>query len=115
MAKDKMDLILELMEKWFEAQNEKFKSIDERFKSIDEKFSALNTKIDWIHDDIRDLKEADKNIIAQNRKIEEELVKPLQRKTAIKHIEFTSVWWMVSFMIAVVASLFSYWIAKAFW
>jgi hypothetical protein len=42
----------------------------------------MNTKIDWIHDDNKELKR-------HQEKIEEELVKPIQRKTSIRYVAFS--------------------------
>lgn len=128
MKTEKIDLLLELMKSWFEKIDAKFEAIDQKFEAkfeaMDQKFEAmdkkfddfkietrnnfylLNQRMDMAHDDYKDIKK-------QNEKIEEELVKPIQRKTSIKYIEFTSIWWFISLMIAIVASLISVWIAHA--
>lgn len=113
---DKFDLVLELMKNWFEAMDQKFEIklgwIEDKFSEFKietrNNFNHVNQRLDYMHDDYRDIKR-------QNEKIENELVKPIQKKTAIKHLEFTSVWWFVSFLIAIVASWLTLWMAKAFW
>jgi len=100
--------------KWID---EKFKSMDEKIKSMDEKIEikldSINEKIQWLHEDNARLEMTDKIVIEENRKIRSDFLDPIQRLIAVKKVEFTSVWWFVSFLIALTASLMTFWIAKA--
>jgi len=65
--------------------------------------------------DIKELKIIDKEIKEENREIKEKFIKPIERWEKIRYIQFTSIWWIVGMLIAIIASWFTFWITKAFW